>query len=348
MENENPNNQSATQPTPDVVASNQDSILSISDTATENQITTSLAQNENFDNQLAAPQVAPNTEATVTENAAKDLTIKIKKKIQRWKIFSLVIGLIAFFGFFICYVIFNYHTDDSWAASAKFAFSWLLTAGALLLVLLISLLRTLALSIRRKKHFLVDYAVIILGAALVVSPPFLIIKLSQVFNIYLPNDNNKSFSIKLKTKDPYHFSTSRGSSMICDNKVRTSNELKQTYDLDDPDDKDSYFDSIGDELICQIDKFYKKNMRYPNEEEFKKIANEMSNDDVRSGAYNLKMENKKAPNSTDFVVMFNNKCGAPEEKRVSVFSPIYGKKQRVCSYGTVGEKQINNDEDKNN
>lgn len=348
MENENPNNQSIAQPTPDAAPNNQDSILSISDAATENQVIAPLVQNENFNNQLATPQVAPSTAATATENAAKDLAIRIKKKIQRWKIFSLVIGLVAFFGFFICYVIFNYHTDDSWAASAKFAFSWLLIAGALLLVLLISLLRTLALSIRRKKHFLIDYVVIILGAALVVSPPFLIIKLSQVFNIYLPNDNNKSFSIRLKIKDPYHFSTSRGSSMICDNKVRTSNELKQMYDLDNPDKKESYFDSIGDELICQIDKFYKKNMRYPNEEEFKKIANEMSNDDVRSGAYNLKMENKKAPNSTDFVVMFNNECGAPEEKRVSVFSPIYGKKQRVCSYGTVGEKQINNDEDKNN
>ena len=348
MENEKPNNQSVTQSTPDAAANNQDPVLPISDVVTDNQVTTSLVQNENFDNQLATPQVAPNTAVAATEDAAKDLTIKIKKKIQRWKIFSLVIGLVAFFGFFICYVIFNYHTDDSWASSAKFAFSWLLTAGALLLVLLISLLRILALSIKCKKHLFINYVMPVLGAALVVSPPFLMIKLSQVFNIYLPNKNNKSFSIRLKTKDPYHHSVSTGNSPVCDSKVRTSNELKQMYDLDNPDKKEGYFHSISREFICQIDKFYKKNMRYPNEEEFKKIANEMSNDDIRSGAYNLKMENKKAPNSTDFVVMFNNECGAPEEKRVSVFSPIYGKKQRVCSYGTVGEKHIYNDEDENN
>ena len=348
MENEKPNNQSVTHPTLDAAANNQDTTLSTSDTATDNQVATSLVQNENFDNQLATPQAAPSTTATATENAAKDLAIRIKKKIQRWKIFSLTIGLIAFFGFFICYTIFHYRTDDSWAASATFAYSWFLAVGALLLVLLISLLRILALSIKCKKHLFINYAMPVLGAALVVSPPFLMIKLSQVFNIYLPNKNNKSFSIRLKTKDPYHHSVSTGNSPVCDSKVRTSNELKQMYDLDNPDKKEGYFHSISREFICQIDKFYKKNMRYPNEEEFKKIANEMSNDDVRSGAYNLKMENKKAPNSTDFVVMFDNECGAPEEKRVSVFSPIYGKKQRVCSYGTVGKKQIDNDEDKNN
>jgi len=78
--------------------------------------------------------------------------------------------------------------------------------------------------------------------------------------------------------------------------------------------------------------FYKKNGRYPNENEVKNFSSEAVSDDVRAGVYDIKLEVGEEPNERDFTILFDRNCSnkTSEPGNIVILSPPYGKNGRFC------------------
>lgn len=284
-----------------------------------------------------------------SKNTATDIE-KVAKKIKFWKKFSIILGCISAIGYIILLVIMNLMAHGSqygWVFVMLFS---LVARGAffvLFILSIISLVRVMVLSAKRKQHILKDYAMVVVGLVLIFSP----LAISKVLSFFRISWNeDESVSVTVKSKDPYYVTGSSSSSSVCINGYRTSNDLKNV-DIDDyygyVDDAkerklfaaESYVEQIGEEVLCQVGEFYKKNNRYPNESEVEAFASKAISEDVRSGIYNIKLDVGNAPNSKDFTILFDTNCTkkTSDQGNVVVLSPLYGGEGRYCVYNDIGE-----------
>ena len=110
----------------------------------------------------------------VTQKMPVDFIANIDKKIKFWKKFSLIIGLIAFFGCFIVLIGANVLAHGAQYGGGAIVMilimAWQGLVLALLVLWLISLIRVVVLSNKRKKHVFKDYAVVAIGLLLFFLP----------------------------------------------------------------------------------------------------------------------------------------------------------------------------------
>lgn len=291
-----------------------------------------------------------------TQKMSVDSTAITDKKIKFWKRFSLIIGLITFFGYIIVLIganVLAHGTQFGWVIFMMSGIVWQGLVSVLFVLSLISLIRVVVLSNKRKKHVFKDYAMVTIGLLLIFSP-YAISGVLSFLRISWNEDN--SVSITLKSKDPYYLSgDSSWGELNCAEMQKTgaSNELKG-IDIDDEysyvDDKErrklfaaeQYVRQIGEEIICQVGEFYRKEGRYPNETEIENFSSSAINDDVRAGIYNVKLEVGAEPNNKDFTVLFDRNCTNKTVKdgNVVVLSPLYGDGGRYCVYQTIDEIQL--------
>lgn len=103
----------------------------------------------------------------------------IDEKIKFWKNFSIILGLIIFFGFIITNITINEidtvndlnnKPEAIVLISLIFTFAWKKIVFVSSILSLFCLIRIVILSSRRKKHILKDYIVTILGMILTFLP----------------------------------------------------------------------------------------------------------------------------------------------------------------------------------
>ena len=120
-------------------------------------------------------------------------------------------------------------------------------------------------------------------------------------------------------------------------------DIKNVY-IDDSERRElfaaeDYVRTIGEEILCQVGKFYKSNNRYPNESEIKSFSSKAANNDLKNGIYDIKLEVGAEPNDKDFTVLFDRNCTnkTAEDGNVVVLSPLYGDSGRYCVYNKIDE-----------
>ena len=316
-------------------------------------ISTNTPMSSSFSSGTSPQDSLPNG---VTQKMPADFTTNIDKKIRFWKRFSLIIGLITFFGYILVVIganVLAHGTQFGWIIFMMFSMAWYGLIFVLFVLSLISLIRVVILSSRRKKHVFKDYVMVVVGLLLIFSP-YAISGVLSFFRISWNEDSG--VSVTLKSKDPYYLSgDSSWGELNCTRmkKTGTSNDLKG-IDIDDKysyvDDEErrklfaaeSYVQQIGEEIICQVGEFYRKEGRYPNETEIEDFSSSAVNDDVRAGIYNVKLEVGAEPNNKDFTVLFDRNCTNKTDKdgNVVVLSPLYGGDGRYCVYQTIDEIQL--------
>ena len=289
----------------------------------------------------------------VTQKMPVDYIANIDKKIKFWKRLSLITGLITFFGYIIVLFSVNvlaHGTQFGWVVFIMFGMTWQGLFFVLFVLSLISLIRVVVLSNKRKKHAFKDYVMVAIGLLLIFSP-YVISGVLSFFRISWNEDN--SVSVTLKSKDPYYLSgDSSWGELDCTKmqKTGTSNDLKG-IDIDDEYSyveseerrklfaAEDYMQQIGEEILCQVGEFYKEEGRYPNEIEVESFSSNATNDDVRAGVYNIKLEVGVEPNNKDFTILFDRNCTNKTTKdgNVVVLSPLYGDSGRYCVYQTIDE-----------
>lgn len=275
-------------------------------------------------------------------------TTNIDKKIRFWKRFSLILGLISFFGYILTLVIANVLAHGTQYGWVIFMIVGLYIQRAMLILCIlsiISIIRVIILSTQRKKHLFKDYAIAIAGLILIFSP-FAVTKILSFFRISWNEDN--SVSVSVKSKDPYYINGSVSSSSVCVAGYRTSNDLKNV-DINDyysyvdgaKERKlfatEKYLSTISGEILCQVGEFYKKRGRYPSENEIKNFASQAANDDIRAGIYDIKLETGNTPNDRDFTILFDKNCSnqTSDPGNIVVLSPLYGAEGRYCVYNDI-------------
>lgn len=302
--------------------------------------------NIHMSQQVQLPQSDLESDQPTALNVATD------KKIKFWRIFALVCGLISFCGYIVALIAANILAHE--AQSAGWVIIWIfglfVQRGMLFLLILaiIALVRIIVLSAQAKSHAFKNYAVAVMGIALVFSP-FAISEVLSFFRISWNNDGGVSVSVK--SKDPYYVTHSSSSSVSCmKGSHKTSNDLKNidideyySY-VDDPKRRkefaaESYIETIGEETLCQVAEFYKVNKRYPGENEISDFATKAISDDVRAGVYGIELEVGLAPNKKDFTILFDRTCTNQEsdEGNVVVLSPLYGEEGRYCVYDKIDD-----------
>ena len=285
------------------------------------------------------------------QNEPFNSNANIDKKIRFWKRFSLALGLITFFGYILFLISANilaHGTQFGWVIFMMFGMAWHYLVFVLIILSLISFIRVIALSKRRKKHVFKDYAMAVIGLLLIFSP-YAISGILSFFRISWNEDS--SVSITLKSKDPYYLSgNSHWGALDCSKRQGASNQLKNIdvdsyYDyVDDPERRKifaakHYVETIGEEILCQVGEFYRDNNRYPDENEIKTFSSKAANNDLRNGIYNIKLEVGAEPNDKDFTVLFNKNCTnkTTEDNNVVVLSPLYGDSGRYCVHNKIDE-----------
>lgn len=319
----------------------------VSDISTDTPISSTLSSD-------TSPQdSSPNG---TTREMPADFTTNIDKKIRFWKRFSLIIGLITFFGYIFVLIganVLAHGAQFGWVIFMMFGMAWYGLIFVLFVLSLISLIRVVILSSRRKKHVFKDYVMVVVGLLLIFSP-YAISGVLSFFRISWNEDSG--VSVTMKSKDPYYLSGDSSWGELDCTKMKqtgTSNDLKG-IDIDDKysyvDDKERrklfaaehYVQQIGEEIICQVGEFYRKEGRYPNETEIEDFSSSAINDDVRAGIYNIKLEVGAEPNNKDFTILFDRNCTnkTAEDGNIVVLSPLYGNSGRYCVYQAIEEIQL--------
>ena len=160
--------------------------------------------------QQSAPNESQASPASLSQTPSPTLqlscTANVDKKIRYWRKFSLILGLIAFFGYIFAVIGANVlarKMQFGWIIFMVFSMAWRDLVLVLFLLSLISLIRIIVLSKRRKKHVFRNYAMVVIGLVLVFSPHALSDALALLRISW--NENN-SVSVTLKSKDPYYLS----------------------------------------------------------------------------------------------------------------------------------------------
>ena len=199
----------------------------------------------------------------VTQKMPVDFIANIDKKIKFWKKFSIIIGLITFFGYILILIganVLAHGTQFGWAIFIIFSMAWHGLIFIFFILSLVSLIRVAVLSSRRKKHFFKDYVMAAIGLLLVFSP-YAISGVLSFFRISWDEDSN--FSVTLKSKDPYYLSGGHSRVKLDCTKIqktKTSNDLKdidtdESYSYIDSEEKrklfaaEHYMQQIGEEII---------------------------------------------------------------------------------------------------
>ena len=312
-------------------------------------ISTNTSMSSSFSGGASPQDSLPNG---VTQKMPVDFIENIDKKIKFWKKFSLIIGLITFFGYIIVLIgtnVLAHETQFGWVVFMMFGMAWQGLIFALFVLSLISLIRVVVLSNKRKKHIFKDYAMVAIGLLLIFSP-YAISGVLSFFRISWNEDN--SVSVTLKSKDPYYLSgdSSWAAWNKCAKGGKTSNDLKNVnvddyYSYVDGAEKrklfaaQHYVEQIGEEIVCQVGEFYRENGRYPNEAEIDNFSSNAINDDVKKGIYNIKPEVGNEPNEKDFTILFDKDCTNKtiEDGNIVVLSPLYGDGGRFCVYNDIDE-----------
>ena len=355
MEDKNTSGQTVAPQQPTLNGSQDNPFVNLSTTRpqfpnsnTDNETNTFSQANTFANHSLVTPSQNTASQTSIIQSEPTNSVSDIDKKIKFWKKFSLILGLITFFGYILVIIganVLAHGTQFGWIVFMMFGMGWQLLVSILFILSLISLIRIIVLSKKRKKHIFKDYAVAIIGLILIFSP-YAISSIMSFFRISWNEDN--SVSVTVKSKDPYYLSGDVSSSSVCIKGYRTSNELKDV-DIDDyysyVDDAErrklfaaeNYVEQIGEEILCQVGEFYKKNGRYPNENEAEKFSSKAVSDDVRAGIYNIKLEVGAEPNNKDFTILFDKNCSnkTTREGNVVVLSPLYGGDGRYCVYNDI-------------
>lgn len=266
------------------------------------------------------------------------------KKIKFWKRFSVILGLISFFGYIITLVATNIMAHGMQYGWVIFMVVGRVVQRAMFVLCVLSIIaiaRVIILSSHRKQHLAKDYIMVVLGFALIFSP-FAISEVLSYFRISWNDDDN--VSITIKSKDPFYLSGDVSNSSSCDRRSGRlmPDEYKAIYGAENSDEMmnmKAYVSLIGEEILCPIAEFYKENGRYPNDVELQSLAAKVESEDMRSGLYNLRLEVGNEPNETDFTVLFDKNCTnqTPRPGQISVLSPLYGEQGRYCVYNELDD-----------
>lgn len=250
----------------------------------------------------------------------------IDKKIKFWKKLSIILGCISLFGYIISMIVANVAAHGS---QFGWVYIFLYTVWIqrmfliLLLILVVSVIRVAILSSRRKQHRFKDYATIAVGLALIFSP-YAVSAVLSLFRISWKEDGG--ISVSVKSKDPYYITGDSSSSVACMEGNTTSNELGNSHG------------KISEEILCQVGKFYKKNKRYPDQNDVAKFPAQAVNKEMRAGVYDIKLETGAEPNDTDFTILFDRNCTnqRAEPGNVVVLSPRRRDEGgQYCVYGDI-------------
>lgn len=270
----------------------------------------------------------------------------LDKKIKFWKRFSVILGLVSFFGYIIILVVANimaHGMQYGWVVFMVVGRVAQRAMFALCALSIIAIFRVIILSSRRKQHLAKDYIMVVLGFALIFSP-FAISEVLSYFRISWNDDD--SVSITIKSKDPFYLSGDVSSSASCDRRSGRlmPDEYKAIYGAENSDEDKvmnmkTYVSLIGEEILCPIAEFYKENGRYPNDAELQALTTKVESEDMHSGLYHLRLEVGNEPNETDFTVLFDKNCTNRTSRpgQISVLSPLYGEQGRYCVYNELDD-----------
>ena len=321
---------------------------------------------------VGLPQVTPSTSPIPPQgNSLNDIqqkeflipTTDIDKKIKFWKKLALILGSISFLGYILVIVganILAHETKTGSVIFILFSVMWLQFAFVLFILSLVSLVRIIVLSRRRKKHVFKDYVIVVTSLILIAFSPFVIggflsffsVSQNEDDNVTVTLESNDNVSVVSKLKDPYYLSGSlgwSGSSYSCSKEQITStyNNSKALIDeyshtIDEETQKmyiaKTYVETVGEEILCQIGEFYRGNKRYPNEDEIEVFSSNAVSDDLRNGIYNIKLEVGSEPNDKDFTILFDKNCvnNMTIDGNIAVLSPLYyGNVGRYCVYTNI-------------
>lgn len=294
--------------------------------------TTIPAQRENFN---AASQ------SNTVDSQGSD-AVKFERKIKFWKRFSIVVGIGALVGYILTLVGANisaHQTQHGWVIFFIVGIFWQRIKLVLLILSIVAFVRIIILNIQRKKHPWKDYAVALIGLALIFSQ-YAVSGILSLFRISWNEDD--SISVTVKSKDPYYILGDRSYGGVCIAGNKTSNDLKDVdidehYDYVDAERREkfaaeTYLETIGEEIFCQVGEFYQENGRYPNEDEVRNFSAQAMSDDVRAGVYDIKLETGEEPNQKDFTILFDKNCSnqRTEMGNVAILSPSYNGEGRYC------------------
>ena len=298
---------------------------------------------------------------STTQEESADSAANIDKKIKFWKKFSIILGLVTFFGYILILIganVLAHGTQFGWVIFMMFGMVWHGLIFALFTLSLISFIRVIVLSSRRKKHIFKDYVMVVIGLLLIFSP-YVISGVLSLFRISW--NENSSVSVTLRSKDPYNLSGDSTWGALDCTEWRATKESNNLKDVD-IDEYYSYVDGaeerklfaakgyvrqIGEEILCQVKEFHEERGRYPDESEIESFSSSAVSDDVRNGKYNIKLEVGAEPNNEDFTVLFDRNCTNKTTKNgnVVVLSPLYGDRGRYCVYQTINEIWLEEPED---
>lgn len=239
----------------------------------------------------------------------------VKTKLKKWRMVSIVFGLIPPIGYIILNIIYGILSANSggfgWVYLFLFAPIVFVVFGVCLVMTIISFVRIVAWS--RKGNRTPD-AIIATLAILLVFSPFLISK------VWVSVRRTNSIS------NPYYHSSEWGG-LNC-----SSRKTSDRYDEYD------YVNIIG----CMVADYYKAHKKYPVEGNIRSFLATRYPEFGRSG-YKLVIDTDVKPNEADFVIQYGVNCkgeakssydGEIYTKGFSIYSPLYsttyGKYERTC------------------
>ena len=307
----------------------KDSIDSSSAFVASSEMQPPTAESKNTANISAQTQYfsVDNSALAAYQEATKP-TSEVDKKIKFWKRLSIILGCVSLLGYIVITVVINEMAHNSQHGAMAFLLYGMLVYRmflALFILSVVAFIRVIILSFRRKQHRFKDYAAVVVGLALIFSP-FAMSAVLSLFRISWKEDGG--ISVALKSKDPFYITGDSTSNTVCMEGNMTSNELG------------NFHETIGEEILCQVGKFYKKYGRYPSQDDVAKFPAQAINNDMKAGIYDIKLEVGAAPNSEDFTILFDRNCTnrRAEPGNVVVLSPRRSSETgRYCVYRQIDD-----------